>query len=109
MRGISDLYSICRIVDNQAVSARLYEELRKTALKIFDDYYWISDPEIDNIEGALREVVATADLAIDEFEKVESIRKQSVQILNKAGEEQESLLREVRLSSWETAEDFVQA
>ena len=38
VRGISDLYSICRLVGNQSVSAQLYEELSRSALKLFDDH-----------------------------------------------------------------------
>ena len=46
VRGVSDLYSVCRMIDNQSVSSRLYEELSKVREeKSFDDHYWISESE----------------------------------------------------------------
>jgi hypothetical protein len=39
VRGISDLYNICRTVNDQDVSVRLYEELSQAAQKMFADYY----------------------------------------------------------------------
>ncbi len=107
VRGISDLYSICRVIDNQSVSSRLYEELSKDAKKIFDDHYWISEPEADGIPNLLNEISGTAELAIDEFAKVQDIRRQSVKALNDAGAKQDTLVSRIRTSSWETAEDYV--
>ncbi|TQV75988.1 AAA family ATPase [Exilibacterium tricleocarpae] len=109
VRGVSDLYSICRIIDNQSVSARLYEELGRTADKMFDAHYWIEDPQADGIGEVLREITATAELVIDEFEKVESIKQQSAKTMAEAEQEQEEILQTLRTGSWETAEDYVAA
>lgn len=107
VRGVSDLYSVCRAIDNQSVSIKLYEELSKSSLKIFDDHYWVSEEELGEIPGVLREISNTAELAIDEFEKVQSIRQQSVKSLKDAEGKLDSLETEVRSASWETAEDYV--
>ncbi len=109
VRGISDLYSICRIINNQSVSARLYEELAKAAGKIFDAHYWIEEPEVAGIGELLKEVSATAELVIDEFEKVESIKQQSTKTMAEAEREQDAILQSIRPESWETAEDYVAA
>ena len=109
VRGVSDLYAISRIIDNQSVTVRLYEELRKTTLKIFDDHYWIGEDETAEIQPLLKQVATTAELAIDEFEKVESIRKQSYQALTEAASAQEELLGKILTANWETAEDYVSA
>ncbi len=42
VRGISDFYSFTRIINNQSVSVRLYEELNLSAKKVFDTYYWLN-------------------------------------------------------------------
>ncbi len=107
VRGVSDLYSICRAIDNQSVSVRLYEELSKDALKIFDDHYWVAEKQLGGIPNLLREVSATSELAIDEFEKVQSIRQQSIKALGDAEQVQSSLVTEVRTASWESAEEYV--
>ncbi|SMF47327.1 ATPase family associated with various cellular activities (AAA) [Alteromonadaceae bacterium Bs31] len=114
VRGISDLLSVCRTIDNQSVSVRLYEELSNAALKVFDNHYWVAESKsgVDGLETiaiTLREVSATAELAIDEFAKVESIRKQSSQALNDAKAKHKKLIETIRSSSWDSAEAYVQA
>ena len=100
VRGISDLYSICRVIDNQSVSSRLYEELSKAADKIFDNHYWISEKELSVVPQTLKEISETAELAIDEFKKVESIRQQSVKALKDSVSAQAKLISSVRTASW---------
>ena len=107
VRGVSDLYSISRLIDNQSVSSQLYEELSKTSKKVFDDHYWVDDEETNDLALVLKEVSVTAELVIDEFEKVKSIRQQSAKTMIEAEREQESLLQSIRPDSWEKAEDYV--
>lgn len=109
VRGVSDLYSICRLIDSQSVSLRLYEELSKAAKKIFDDHYWIEDCETQNIALILKEISSTSELVIDEFEKVESIRRQSAKMMLEAENDQEAMVQSVRPENWETAEEYVNA
>lgn len=109
VRGISDFYSIGRIIGNQSVSVRLYEELSLAAKKVFDSYYWLSENETSSIASVLKEISATAELVIDEFEKVESIRQQSAKAMQDAEREQETILQSLRPENWSTAEDYVEA
>ena len=109
VRGVSDLYSICRIIDNQSVSSRLYEELSKASKKVFDDHYWIDAEDMQAIAGLLKQVSETAELVIDEFEKVESIRQQSAKSMLEAEQAHEQLLSSIRPENWQSAEDYVDA
>ncbi|MEN0035435.1 MAG: DNA repair ATPase [Cellvibrio sp.] len=109
VRGISDFYSITRIISNQSVSVRLYEELSLSAKKIFDSYYWLSESETSAIADVLKEISTTAELVIDEFEKVESIRQQSAKAMQEAETEQQAILQSLRPENWETAEEYVDA
>lgn len=109
VRGISDIYSLCRLIDNQSVSSRLYEELSKSAKKVFDDHYWISEAETQNLAETLKEIAKTSELVIDEFEKVESIQNQSAKTMAEAEKAQATLLIDVRPDNWETAEQYVEA
>jgi len=109
VRGVSDLYSICRMIDNQSVSSRLYEELSKSAKKVFDDHYWVEDDEAQGIAAVIKEIAATSELVIDEFEKVESIRQQSTKTMLKAERLQEEIVQSIRPENWEIAEQFVDA
>ncbi len=109
VRGIADLYSIGRLIDEQAVSARLYEDLSQQAAKILDAHYWVEDSEALDINISLKDIASTAELVIDEFEKVESIRQQSAKTMLEAEKNQQELLHSIQPDSWETAEDYVVA
>jgi len=109
VRGISDLFSVYRLINNQVVSLRVYEELSRETLKIFDDHYWIGEADTGDIAQVLKEIANTAELVIDEFEKVESIRQQSAKTMAAAVEQHTALVRHIRTGSWERAEEYVEA
>ncbi len=107
VRGISDSLSICRAIDNQSVSSRVYQEIQRAANKVFDDHYWFNEPEMQEQAEILREISSTAELAIDEFDKVQSIRQQSTKALEGARKMQEELLHEIRHNSWDNIEGYI--
>ncbi len=109
VRGVSDLLSVCRIIDNQEVSVRLYEELSNSSRKLFDDHYWLQEDELNSIAGFLGEIAETSELVIDEFEKVESIRQQSTHTMTEAESTQQDILRLIQPDSWSMAEEYVDA
>lgn len=109
VRGISDILSVVRMVKNQSVSSRLYEELNRASLKIFDDHYWVGESETAEIKSLLTNISETANQAIDEFEKVKSIQGQSAKALQDAEEHQKKLVTRIRTASWETVEEYVTA
>lgn len=107
VRGISDLYSITRLIDNQSVSQKLYEELADNTSRLFDSYYWLSEPELNEVAGSIKQVTATAELVIDEFAKVQSIQKQTQTALSDADAQQGEILRQIRVTTFESASDYV--
>lgn len=107
VRGISDLYSITRLIDNQSVSQKLYEELADNTSRLFDSYYWLSEPELNEVAGSIKEVTATAELVIDEFAKVQSIQKQTQNALAEAETKQNDILRQIKTTTFESASDYV--
>ena len=109
VRGISSLYSVCRLIDNQEVSAAQYTELSRYSKRLFDAYHWLESKQLDGIDVLLGNIVSTSELVLDEFEKVESIQRKSAQALQEAREKQESLLSSLRPENWQSPEEFVAA
>ena len=109
VRGISDLYSIQQMIESTEISMRHYEELNETTKRIFDTHYWLEDERNTAIAGTLKEVSKTAELVIDEFEKVQSIQQQSTQSLKDAKSQQRALLSRIATTTWENAAEFVAA
>ncbi len=107
VRGISDLYSITRLIDNQSVSQKLYEELVDNTSRLFDSYYWLNEPELNEVAGSIKEVTATAELVIDEFAKVQSVQKQTQTALADAEAKQNEITRQIKITTFISASDYV--
>ena len=107
VRGISELYSISRSMVLDDVSANHFHNLSQSCGKIFDNYYWLDSKELDSIAKLLRQIESTAELVIDEYEKVESIREQSKKALNDAEVRQIDLIRHIKPESWHSPQEYV--
>ena len=108
VRGISDAYNIVRQIGAQTVSATLYEKLGKDTLRLFDAYFWMKDERF-GLSPILRDIAKTAELVIDEYEKVESIRRQSMQDMRDARARQRELFDGLIPDSWSGTQEFADA
>lgn len=109
VRGISDLYFISREIDNQAVSSQLYSKLSEDTKRLFDNYFWLNDEKQLSFSPILRNISQTSELVIDEYEKVESIRRQSENAMREAISNQQDLLTKLYPDSWQETQEFVDA
>jgi hypothetical protein len=109
VRGVADFYALVRMIDNQSVSMRLYETLSQTAKKMADTYHWLQHAETQSIATLLKSIAATAELVIDEFEKVESIRHQSAKAMQQAEQTQTQILQAILPEQWTEIAAYVDA
>jgi MoxR-like ATPase len=107
VRGISELSALCRSIANPKPTRSLYEDIIKTSKSLFDSYFWLGEPEVKAIADWVRQISTTAELVIDEFEKVEQIRAQANKALQLAQQKQQQILSEVRVSDWDSPEQYV--
>ena len=107
VRGVSNLYEVVRLIENQQASMKMYENLSQSAKRIFDLHYWLSEGERISIANSLKEIAATSELVIDEFEKVQSIQRQSAKVMQETQHTQKELLSKIATTVWENAEQFV--
>lgn len=109
VRGISDLLGLAREIDTSDVSAQRYQLLTQTTRRLFDQYHWIEDRHCGGLAPLLREIVASSEAVLDEYEKVESIRRQSDEAMRDASARQKALLGGLHPDSWERVQDCVDA
>lgn len=109
VRGISDLLSLAREIDGGDASAQRYQLLTQTTRRLFDQYHWIEDKHCVALAPLLREIVASSEAVLDEYEKVESIRRQSADAMRDAAERQKALLGGLHSDGWERVQDCVDA
>jgi hypothetical protein len=109
VRGISDCQSIRRAIANQKPSMAIYEDLINFCQRTIDSYHWLDNDEVGDLLSSVQEVKATAELVIDEFEKVLTIKKAAEEALAESEEVQGKLFDEIRPDLWETVDSFVDA
>jgi len=109
VRGVSDLYSVSRLIQSDTVSAKHYDLLSKTNARLFDDHHWISEPDTNGIDTTIKQIAKTVDLIVDEFEKVESIRSHSAAEMKKAVKEQNTIVSQIGNATMVSVGEYVDA
>ncbi len=109
VRGVSDLLSLSREIDAEQVSMQRYEQLAHSARRLFDLHHWLADANVPDIAPLLRDIAASGEAVLDEFEKVEGIRRQSSRALGEAQTRQRELLEQSHPDRFERVEDHVAA
>jgi len=109
VRGISDALSLRRMIDDQSPSMAIYEELIGATVRAIDAYHWLGNAAVGDLLAPLKEVRQTAELIIDEFEKVETLRRQANTAVAAIEEELKALFAQVRPDYWKRIDDFVNA
>jgi len=108
VRGISDCLSMRRFIVEQQPSRQIYEDLIAGCTRIIDAYHWLGDTkEVGDLRSVLVEIRGTAELVVDEFEKVVAIKKQATEALTAAATAQEQLVRSLRPDTWTLVEEFM--
>ena len=107
VRGISDAYTVRKVINTQKPTTELYGSIVRAAERMIDQYYWLGEQEVDDFTSDLRQIARTAQLVIEEFAKVRQMRDQAAQALTGAEKEQARLIAEVRHPNWKEIGRFV--
>ena len=109
VRGISDLMGVARAVREQVPTRAAYEDLIRQCKRINDAYFWLADAEAQGVGATLQTIVEGSRQTLAEFEKVDSIRRDTARALQQAEGEQRALLTDIASTLWRRPEDFVLA
>ncbi|TGN39171.1 DNA repair ATPase [Marinobacter confluentis] len=105
--GIADLYEVVKLANLEDAGLRHFDTVIKRIDKLLDQRFWLHDDHFAGINAALHKVRSTAELVVDEYEKVESVRDQSNKALNEADSTLIVLVQETRPESWREPHQFV--
>ncbi|WP_428614070.1 DNA repair ATPase [Pseudoalteromonas sp.] len=108
VRGISDLYSVCKSINEQNPNVYHYEDLIALSRNIFDRYHWLNETDFADIATSLHSIFETAEQVLDEFEKVTEIQNKAKQALVEINSQFTEVSREIRPDSFKLAPEFVQ-
>ncbi|MDR0777161.1 MAG: DNA repair ATPase [Azonexus sp.] len=109
VRGIAELTAIARAVREQVPTRVAYEGIIRQCDNALDAFFWLDAVEAGAMDAELHGIVEEARNTLDEFEKVESIRRAARQATDQAEGRQQELLSEITGTIWKRPEDFVHA
>ncbi len=107
VRGISDALTLRRISEMENPTRQTYEDVIATSKRMIDAYYWIGNAEACDLATTVKALAGTAELIIDEYEKVAAIRRRSVEALAEAEVQQSKLIDGLRPADMRSVEEFM--
>lgn len=109
VRGISEAYSISRLVSGESLSLPLYQEIVKACKNLLDRYHWLSKEEAFNLAEIVSRLKETTNSALEEFQKVERIRKNTRMQFEDQEKAVQKVLLEIQGSEFVEVNGFVKA
>jgi len=111
VRGIAELNTVVTLVDSSCASERHFTSLIRTVDRVLDQFFWLSGRQEEALFAGLHQhlttIRGTAELVLDEYEKVQSIRAQTETAINDVAEAQGTLMRDLKPDSWKAPDQFV--
>ena len=107
VRAVSDFYDLAREIAQEEVSATRYGKLATATRRLFDVHHWIDDDSTSGLASLLHEVSSTSESILDEFEKVQEIRRHSDTALVETTAQYRLLVASLQSAARTKTQDFV--
>ncbi len=116
VRGISELYSIAKLVREQAEAPRdqlpgrfVFETLVKQCRRIIDAYHWLNADQAHGAGGEVLSMIEVAGATLDEFDKVAAVRRDAASTLVQTTQAQRQLVTDTASRLWQSPTDFIES
>jgi len=103
VRGMAECNEIIGLLNKDDSYSGLYYDVMKSAGNVIDAFYWISYPDCQNLKEPLTEIKETASSALDEFEKVVNIKKNTLKEIERVA----GLIQEVNSEITKSPKDEI--
>ncbi|MCS1411237.1 MAG: hypothetical protein M2R45_04434 [Verrucomicrobia subdivision 3 bacterium] len=107
VRCMAECQDILNLIRKDETYGGLYVDIVRATSDIVDSYFWIDKEEAFNLRESLEQIKETAIRAIDEFDKVRRIRRETESTLAQVSEATSALLRGIAKSDVASIDEFV--
>jgi DNA repair ATPase/ATPase family protein associated with various cellular activities (AAA) len=107
VRAMAECTEILGLIDKENPYASLYLDLVKTAGATMDAYFWMDREETFNLKETLGEIRDTAAGAVEEFEKVTRVKKNTAEQTKKADKRAKEAIADVGRKRFDHINEFV--
>jgi hypothetical protein len=107
VRGMAECSTVLTLIDKDDNYEGLYVDLGKLAGDILDSYFWLDKSETGELAKPLATIRDTATAAVEEFEKVVRVRRDTEQRTASVESAVDALLKQIERTRFDTIDDFV--
>ena len=107
VRGMAECSEVLQLIDKDDSYEGLYVDLSKKASDVLDSYFWIDKPETHHLAQPLGKVRDAANAAVEEFDKVVRVRRDTQRRTQEAQTEIDKLFQTIERARFESIDDFV--
>ncbi len=108
VRAMAECNDLLNLIDKDDSYGGLYADLLKSSTNTLDAYFWLNQEETYNLAAPITEIKGTSNTAIEEFEKVVQIRKNTTDQFEKVGENVTTLIAKVKRANRKAVSEFVE-
>lgn len=108
VRAMAECFELLSLLGKEDTYSDLYYDLNKKAGDIIDSYYWINDKQAFGLTEPLAEIRKAANAAIDEFEKVQSIKKTTRETIRNTEYKANELFKLIGQSTFNRIDIFIE-
>ena len=107
VRGMAECSEILGLIDKDDSYDGLYVDLGKKSSDVLDSYFWIDKQETHKLSEPIKKIREAANAAVEEFEKVTRVRRDTNARTKEVKANVEALVKEIERSRFESIDDFV--
>lgn len=107
VRGMAECQELLQLIDKDDSYAELYLDMVKRSTDILDSYFWLDREDAMQLSEPLTDIRNAATAAVDEFDKVIRVRRETEQALSESEGDAQQLISEMGRSSFNAVDDFV--
>ncbi|NEN23682.1 AAA domain-containing protein [Cryomorpha ignava] len=107
VKGMAESNEVLSLIHKKDSYANLYIDIVRKVTGIVDSFYWLDKKEAFNLSATLAEIRTVADSAINEFEKVIKIKKNTQEEFKRVEVEVTALMRALKIAKFKDIDEFV--
>jgi hypothetical protein len=107
VQAMAEVQEVVQLVNKEDSYEGLYEDILRKSNGILDSYFWINDPALKSLGEPLKQISDIANTAIDEFIKVQALRKHAIDVVEKTQQRLEQLVFTINSTTVEKLDQLV--
>lgn len=107
VRAMAECGEILTLVNKEDSYANLYLDILKASNDVLDSYHWLNHEDTHQLSQPLSAIKEAAAAAVDEFEKVVRIKKNTADEAARVTEKAEALLKQIKNHRADSIDGFV--